>query len=31
MSEREYPWEASVVFNGQMLKGCAGPPQHGES
>jgi len=30
MSDREYPWEATVLFNGQTLKGCAGPPQHGE-
>ena len=30
MSDREYPWEATVLFNGRTLKGCAGPPQHGE-
>jgi uncharacterized membrane protein len=27
MSEREYPWEAEVVFKEQTFKGCAGPRQ----
>jgi uncharacterized membrane protein len=27
MSDRTYPWEAEVVFNGEMLKGCAATPE----
>lgn len=29
MSDREYPWDASLQFKGQTYKGCAGAPQGG--
>jgi uncharacterized membrane protein len=29
MSEREYPWEAQVLYKGQTLNGCAGPKKAG--
>ena len=29
MSDREYPWDASLAFKGQTYKGCAGPRQQG--
>lgn len=29
MSDREYPWDASLLFKGETYKGCAGAPQNG--
>jgi uncharacterized membrane protein len=29
LSEREYPWDASVLYKGRTLKGCGGPKRAG--
>jgi uncharacterized membrane protein len=29
LSEREWPWEAEVLYKGQTLKGCGGPKKAG--